>query len=58
MKPLRPASAKAAASHDPAPHAVPMKTSKKKKKKKKKKSKGFFRKLAEEVWDEIEDVFD
>lgn len=53
MKSLRPEAARAAASHAPARHAVPIK-----KKKTKKARKGFFQKIAEEVWDEIEDIFD
>lgn len=57
MKALRPGPADRAASHAPVKHPVPI-NGKAPKKQKKKKRKGLFRKLAEEVWDELEDIFD
>ncbi|PWJ13258.1 hypothetical protein [Jannaschia seohaensis] len=54
MKALRPEQAQAAARHPTAPHPMPMKPPKKKRKKKK----SLFHKLAKEVWDEIEEIFD
>ena len=53
MKPLRPEPARAAASHAPA--AQPKKWTKRLKSRRRK---SIWRKLAEEVWDEIEDIFD
>ncbi|CTQ48830.1 hypothetical protein JDO7802_00837 [Jannaschia donghaensis] len=59
MKPLRPAHAQAIASHpaDPRPHKMP----RPKPMKRRKKRKSVWKKLAdrvEDVWDEIEDIFD
>ena len=56
MKPLHPTEARAVASHRPAP--IRMGAPKPVKMKKRKKHKPLWRKLAEEVWDEIEDLFD
>lgn len=53
MKAMRPKAAAAASSHAPVAHPVPMKA-----KRKKKKSKSFWGKMAKEVWDELEDIFD
>lgn len=59
MKALRPAQARAVASHPANDVARPMPSGKRgKKRPKKKKSKGFFAEFLEEVFDEIEDIFD
>ncbi|MEM7490669.1 MAG: hypothetical protein AAF390_16245 [Pseudomonadota bacterium] len=58
MKALPVERARAAASHDPAANPVPVRRTKAKKKKKKRSRTPFWRKLAEEIIDEIEDIFD
>lgn len=55
MKALPTARAKAAAAHAPSQTPVPVKP---KKQKKRKKKKALWRKVAGEIWDEIEDIFD
>ncbi|CTQ32041.1 hypothetical protein [Jannaschia rubra] len=55
MKPLRPAQARAVADHPAGAVPRPMP---KPGKGRKKKSKGFLRRLIEDVVDEIEDIFD
>jgi hypothetical protein len=55
MKPLRPVEACAAAAHPPARTPTKMKPGKGKRRKRRK---PLWRKVAEEIWDEIEDVFD
>lgn len=55
MKPLRPAQAEAAAAHPRTAKPVPLKP---RKRKKPKKRRSLLHKIVEEIWDEIEDVFD
>ncbi|MEM7644588.1 MAG: hypothetical protein AAF366_19000, partial [Pseudomonadota bacterium] len=55
MKPLPTERAKAAAGHAPTPNPVPFR---RKKTKKHKKKKTFWRRIASEILDEIEDIFD
>ncbi|MEM8822594.1 MAG: hypothetical protein AAGF30_03195 [Pseudomonadota bacterium] len=55
MKALPTERARAAAAHAPTANPMPVRN---KKIKKRKKKKTFWRKVASEVWDEIEDIFD
>ncbi|MCK0167401.1 hypothetical protein MWU52_07565 [Jannaschia sp. S6380] len=58
MKPLAPDKARMAASHAARPQSRPTPVDRKRRGKKKKKSKGFWHEIVEEIWDEIEDIFD
>ena len=51
-RPVKPTRKAAKPSHPRQPHPRPLKL------KKRKKRKGLFSKIIEEVWDEIEDIFD
>ncbi|UWQ19308.1 hypothetical protein [Jannaschia sp. M317] len=57
MKALRPTAARAAAGHAPVKHPVPLKDAKTRRKTPKKR-KSLWQKVASEIWDEIEDIFD